>query len=395
MQQHDVRGRVFLANREQAQDEQVRVNIKAVVNASAIRREKRNGRAVIIVPSATLPDNVIMNGIKYPAEEIAKSYRQLERTPAPLGHPTLNGKFVSARDPEGINGHYIGAWNENVRQEGGRVLLDKVIDVEFASRTEGGQRVLNAIEKGGAIHTSTGLLAKMEPVANERTHTRIARDYAFDHDAILLDEAGAATPDQGVGMLVNADGEQHEIAVINSSLTEMADQEIDFAGTRLVEALARRETLGRWERLKSAIIAAVTGSEREPSTNQQENDMAVSDEQFKALSDEVKTLSESLKPDALATAIGNAVQAAVKPLTDANEALVNAQKAKDDAELIDLQAKIVKANLLDEDAAKELTLNAARALAKMAEPGKAAVLNGAAFNPGGDKPAFKLPKSEG
>lgn len=27
----------------------------------------------------------------------------------------------------------------------------------------------------------------------------------MDHDAILLDEVGAATPEQGVGMMVNAD----------------------------------------------------------------------------------------------------------------------------------------------------------------------------------------------
>jgi len=67
--------------------------------AGAIRREKLNGRDVIIVPSATLPDGIVMNDILYPAEEIERSYKGLERTPAPLGHPTINGKFVSARDP--------------------------------------------------------------------------------------------------------------------------------------------------------------------------------------------------------------------------------------------------------------------------------------------------------
>lgn len=122
--------------------------------------------------------------------------------------------------------------------------------------------------------------------------------------------------------------------------------------------------------------------------------MAVSDEQFKALSDEVKTLAESMNPDALATAIGNAVAAAVKPLTDSHEALVNSQKVKDEAELTDLRTKIVNANIMDEDAAKELTLNAARALAKKAEPGKAAAINAAFSGTGDSKPAFKLPKAE-
>ena len=40
---------------------------------------------MVIVPSATLPDNIIMNGIKYPSEEIEKGYKSLNRSPAPLG----------------------------------------------------------------------------------------------------------------------------------------------------------------------------------------------------------------------------------------------------------------------------------------------------------------------
>ncbi|KAK0359073.1 hypothetical protein LTR94_032743, partial [Friedmanniomyces endolithicus] len=70
------------------------------------------------------------------------------------------------------------------------------------------------------------------------------------------------------------------------------------------------------------------------------------------------------------------------------------------AELATLREKIVKANLMDEDSAKELTLNAARALAKQAEPKDAAPLANSGFKlPGGDaKPSFKLPaapKKEG
>lgn len=370
----------------------VRVNVRSVANVAAVRKEKRNGRDVVIVPSATMPDDVVMNEIRYPAAEIAKSFASLNRTPAPLGHPKINDKFVSARDPEGINIGWIGAWNENVRQEKGRVLLDKVIDVDRANQSEGGKRVLDAIEKGEPVHTSTGLLCMLDAANGDVEYKFSARDIEFDHDAILLDEEGAATPDMGVGMLVNAKGEQTEIEVINSSLVEDVDREIDQAGTRLVEALRRRESLGTWERMKAAIMEAIGLSEREPTTNHQENDMPVSDEQFKSLSDEVKTLSESMSK--IGETIGAAVANAVKPLVDAQAEIVANQKAKDESELAHLREKIVKANIMDEDAAKELTLNAARALAKKAEPGRAAPLNGA-FKPSGDKPAFKLPKAEG
>jgi enoyl reductase-like protein len=165
-----------------------------------------------------------------------------------------------------------------------------------------------------------------------------------------------------------------------------------------VRAIEKSRKASLMERVKAALIEALSGSEREPSEQQnKEADMSVSKEQFDALSGEVKTLSESLNPDALANslaaAIGTAVAAAIKPLTEAQEAVANSQKAKDDAELTELVGKIVAANLMDEATAKELTLNAARALVKQAEPGKAAPLaNG--FKPRtGEKKGHVAPKA--
>lgn len=376
----------------------VRVNVRAVANVAAVRKEKRNGRDVVIVPSATLPDDIVMNGslgpILYPADEIAKSFKGLERTPAPLGHPTINGKFVSASDPEGINIGHIGAWNENVRREKGRVFLDKVIDVEVANRSEGGKAVLAAIEAGGPIHTSTGLLCTLEAVNDASSkHKHIARSMVFDHDAILLNQEGAASPEQGVGMLVNAKGEAEEIEVVNSTLSEEADRGLDWAIEHLATALERRERAGWLEQFKTAIMKLIPGSERATPTNTTKDD-DMDKVQFDALSQKVDALSEAMKPDALATAIGNAVATAMKPVLDAQAEMVANQKAKDDAEHAELVGKVVKANLLDEATAKATPLNTLRALAPKTEPGKAATLNGA-MGGGSDKPAFKLPKAEG
>lgn len=373
-------------------NKQVRVNVKTAINAAAIRRERRNGRDYIIVPSATMPDGVVMNGIRYSAEEIEKSFRSLENTPAPLGHPTIEGAFVSASDPEGLARGWIGAWNKNVRRENGRVFIDKVIDVDTASQLNGGKALLSAIEKGEPIHTSTGLYALMAKVEGVEGVEYDASDIVFDHDAILLGEAGAATPEQGVGMLVNKsvnlDGK--EIEVVNSAL-EDAERELDWAADYAARAAEKLDRVPLIERIKSAILETLRGAEREPSSNTGETDMAVSDEQFKSLSDEVKTLSDGVK--GIDEQITNAVAAAVKPLTDNLTEVQNAQKAKDDAEKDELVNKIVKANLLDEADAKDLTLNAARALAKKAEPGKAAGATGGLANK--QTGGFKLPKAEG
>lgn len=372
----------------------VRVNIRSVANAAAVRKEKRNGRDVVIVPSATLPDDIVMNDILYPASEIAKSFKSLDRTPAPLGHPTINGKFVSARDPEGINIGWIGAWNENIRQEKGRVLLDKVIDVERANQSEGGRAVLAAIEAGGPIHTSTGLLCMLDAANGDVDYKHTARDIVFDHDAILLDEEGAATPEQGVGMLVNAKGETEEIEVINSTLTEEAERGLDWAIEHLASALERRERAGWLEQFKTAIMKLIPGSERTPSANRKEADMA-DEKQLSELSAKIDGLPASIAEaitKGIGDAVGAAVSNAVKPLVDAQATAVANQKAKDDEEHADLVGKVVKANLLDEATAKATPLNTLRALAPKTVPGKAAPLNSALGT--GEKPGFKLPKGE-
>lgn len=351
------------------------VNIATKVNASKIRKEKRNGRDYIIVPSATLPDNIVMNGIMYPDNEIEASFMSLEQTPAPFGHPVVNGNWVSATSPEGINAGWIGAWNENVRRENGRVFLDKVIDVEVAQRTANGRSVLEAIEKQEPIHTSTALTCDVEEVTG-KNYMLVAHNMEFDHDAILLDEPGAATPSDGVGIFVNSAGQTEEIQVVNSIL-EQTEEELDWAVDSIVRVMERRNKVPLYDRLKAAIQEVFTPLARAETKNEKEAEM--SKEEFDKLSAKVDALPESFKTlgESIANDVGTAVANALKPLIDAQAEVANAQKAKDDTELAELVGKIVKANLLSEDVAKTLTLNAARELAKKTAPAQsAAPING-------------------
>lgn len=198
-----------------------RVNVRVAVNAASIRREQHNGREHIVVPSFTLPDEVVMNGGLYPHDEIEKSYTSLEGTLAPLGHPQVNGEYVSAQQPDAINSYHVGAWNRNVKRVGNRISVEKIIDVEFAKNTEGGRKLLEAINKGEPIHTSTGIFLEREMTPNAEGHEWIARNMNFDHDAILIGEIGAATPEDGVGMMVN------KTFVINSAIPVVNEDALD------------------------------------------------------------------------------------------------------------------------------------------------------------------------
>lgn len=197
----------------------IQVNMNAKVNSKSIRREKHNGRDHWIMPSYTLPANVIMNGGLYPASEIDAHYKGLEGTLAPLGHPTVDGKFVSAFSPEGLNVGFIGAWNRNVKKAGTRIYAEKWIDVEVAKRHPDGVRLLErleAIEKGEdvpPIHTSVAVFLEAVPnTSDDEGYQWTAKIHGMDHDAILLDEVGAATPEQGVGMMVNVEDAKPLIA---------------------------------------------------------------------------------------------------------------------------------------------------------------------------------------
>ncbi|EAA4267289.1 TPA: hypothetical protein RY236_001285 [Salmonella enterica] len=192
----------------------MQVNITTKVNSQSIRRETYNGREHLVLPSYTLPANVVMNGGLYTQEQIDAHYKGLEGTLAPLGHPQVNGQFVSAFSPEGINAGHIGAWNRNVKKSGNRIYLEKWVDVDRASESEGGRELLErvaAIERGEdvpPIHTSVAaFLDQLEPNDQQRATGAewVADIHGMDHDAILLHEVGAATPEQGVGLMVNAD----------------------------------------------------------------------------------------------------------------------------------------------------------------------------------------------
>lgn len=210
-----------------ATSNRVMVQCATTVNRDAVRRESIDGIEHIIVSSFTLPDDIVMNGGFYPAEEIAKSFHTLNRTFAPIEHPIdSHGDFVSASDPVAVHNFDAGAFNTNVTQENGRIHIEKHINVQVALKTDRGKRLLDRIneletsEDPRPIHTSVGVFIDVEETDGVQTNeagqefTWVASNMFFDHDAILLDNVGAAQPSQGVGMAVNAKGEKCKVDVV-------------------------------------------------------------------------------------------------------------------------------------------------------------------------------------
>ncbi|HFD4444529.1 TPA: DUF2213 domain-containing protein [Klebsiella pneumoniae] len=209
-----------------------RVNVLTVVNsASNITTETIDGKPHIVVRGITpVVDDIVMNRKLYPAAEIEKAYNTLERNPMPLGHPKVDGKHVSARDVRAVNEYHVGAWLQNVSHEGGKVTGDMYVNRQYAESSEKGKRLISRLDEMIAgtnsepIHISTGLLYSGIAANGEskgKKYNEIATNMMFDHVAVLLDEPGAGTPSEGVGIFVNSEGEEVEIEV--ALLSDAAD----------------------------------------------------------------------------------------------------------------------------------------------------------------------------
>lgn len=208
------------------------IHVKSLaINASNISTTTINGQEHYVIRGAVpIVDDIVMNGGLYPAGEINNSYLTMERKLMPLGHPMVNGKYVSANDPQAVNDYYAGAWAQNVSKANDKVVMDVYVNKSVADTKPDGKRLIQRLDdmisgnNADPIHVSTGLLLNKEQKAGEskgKKHSWIAHNMQFDHIAILLDEPGAGTPEDGVGMFVNADGEEADVE--STSLIDAAN----------------------------------------------------------------------------------------------------------------------------------------------------------------------------
>jgi hypothetical protein len=225
------------------------IHVKSLaINASNISTTTINGQEHYVIRGVVpIVDDIVMNGGLYPAEEINKGFKTMERKLMPIGHPMVNGKYVPSTDPEALNTYYAGAWAQNVSKANDKVVMDVYVNKAVADTKPDGKRLIQRLddmmsgENIDPIHVSTGLLLNKEQRAGEskgKKHSWVAHNLDFEHTAILLDEPGAGTPDEGVGMFVNADG-----------------QEADVESTSLIDA-ANSMKDGWWNKVKFYISNA-------------------------------------------------------------------------------------------------------------------------------------------
>ena len=222
------------------------VNISSMVVNGDITTETIEGVEFTVIPSRTLPPNVVMNSIMYPSDEVESAISTLDGSPVTMGHPVVNGKFAPAGDPISQAKFGLGGAFNRVkgRTDDGRWIVEKLIPVEQMQNTARGKKLADAIKHKMPIHTSTGVYLEKNPEVGVNSmgqeYTSVAKIIRFDHDAILLNETGAATPKQGVGLFVNADGEQ-EVEVMYCNLSSGEDFSLSSNAIRSMIDKAAKE----------------------------------------------------------------------------------------------------------------------------------------------------------
>lgn len=248
------------------------VNVLSVVNSkSKISTQIIDGKEHIVINDVVpIVDDIVMNGIYYPSDEINKSYMTLNDNLMPLDHPRINNENVSALNPQAINNYYIGAWGRNVRKVGDKVLMDAYIDRKFAESTEKGRMLVNRLDdmmsgkNTTPIHVSTGLTYQADHqsgISKGKRYSSIARNMKFDHVAILTDKQGAATPEDGVGIFVNSNGEKTPLETV--SLADCTEEPLTNVIKQTIKDVLKTFQLNKKEEpdpMKEKILLALNAA---------------------------------------------------------------------------------------------------------------------------------------
>ena len=170
------------------------------------RYEQLGGKTYMVVPAIMLTEGVwpgSQGPLYYPPAEMSKNPVVWNHKPIVVYHPTIDGLGVSACDPAIMERQSVGmlfntAWD-------GRLKTECWIDEGRLKQID--PRVLDAINDNRMVEVSTGLYHDPEPTPGEwqgKKYDAIVRNIQPDHLAILPDQKGACSINDGAGLLRNA-----------------------------------------------------------------------------------------------------------------------------------------------------------------------------------------------
>ena len=240
-----------------------------IVSAVNSKKITRKGDRVTIRDVVPVVDDIVMNGILYPAKEVKAATLSLNSVPAPSGHPRDEaGNYVSASTGGALLNDYIGVVVTNARHDGKRSLVDLVVNVNQAMAHPDGIELMKRVDSAIAgnviepIHVSTGvMLKKMTKTGTSKgkAYNAEASSMTYDHVAILLHEAGAGTPEEGVGLFLNSEGATEPVEKVYLTNEEEAEDKRSIGLMKWVKALFGNSSDLSFDNIRDKLQEAIGG----------------------------------------------------------------------------------------------------------------------------------------
>ena len=175
------------------------------VEQYTIRDEVLNGKNYIVVPVVMMVEGV-HNGSRGPilhlAEDLGRIPEAWDGRPVVIGHPQVDGNFVSANSPAMVESTVGTVYNTHM--DGLRLKAEVWIDtlkIIAVSPT-----ALTYIKSGRHLEVSVGVFSdtvNTTGVHNNEQYEGIARNHRPDHLALLPGERGACSWTDGCGIRAN------------------------------------------------------------------------------------------------------------------------------------------------------------------------------------------------
>ncbi len=188
------------------------------------RHDTMAGKDYLVAPAIMIVEGVLDGSdgpLLYPSDEMKKSVSLWNNRPTVLYHPEKNGRGVSACDPIIISNRGLGVLM-NTKFEDSKLKTEVWLDMERVDLID--ERVSEAVKNNEIMELSTGLLIDRDETPGEfdgKEYDAIARNYRPDHLAILPDEIGACSIEDGAGFLrLNRAGDQLTFLLNKSTLKE-------------------------------------------------------------------------------------------------------------------------------------------------------------------------------
>lgn len=171
-----------------------------------IREETLNGRVYVVVPVTMMVEGVHQGShgpLLHTASELGKIPESWNGIPVTVGHPVVDGSFVSANSPQVLESWAIG----NVFHTTLNGLSLKSEAWLEKSKLALHENLNDRIENGEIIEVSVGVFSEDEMVEgtwHNEQYIAVAKNLRPDHLAILPNETGACSVKDGCGIRVNS-----------------------------------------------------------------------------------------------------------------------------------------------------------------------------------------------